>query len=359
MTMNQRVEYHKIEEVADRLTEFENEGTARYFSLYYVNGSHDQPQPIGTDRQTGVKKFRQQVNDILNSGNADKIIVQEFSQRSRNVKEPAHTVEILIDRSYHAVPQPFLAQKQGTKEPKAPEHALKGLDPEEVFSKLESMKQDIRSEIAAEYQLNKEQDERKRIVEENERLKKENGELKESNTKLLDNNDELFEEVKHLQKFVPDNFKIGHLSVTRTLGSILGTAAETLAKNIVSKKPEKVRTLLGDAAFEQLAGFMEDEPDGPGQLEQPGPLEPLEPFSPEEEQKQQIAEAINGLNQRATPEEMGKIQCMYAFILNEGETIDPEKLNALLRFIVQQQQTKEQKPQKGDNCGTLELEETE
>lgn len=334
-----KVEYKKIEEIASRLRQYEEDGKPRYFNISYTSRSYVEPQLIGGERLFGEQVFRERINSALYTYKADKIIINEFNQKSRNVKTAVSTIEILIDRedSYPATLTVQPDVKEETK--KSQSTTVQQQDIAAVLEELGYVRQDMRSEVAKEYQLIKEQEEKERLINENEKLKLENVQLEKENSDLLKKNTELFEEVEKLRAYVPDNFKIGNLSVTKTLGSILGVATETLVKNIVTKKPERVRTLLGDVAFEQLSGFMEDETDELGATEtreEPEPLEPLESVSEEEQQQQKIAEAIHALNLRISLEELGKIHLMYAFIVDENEAIDHAKLNQLVQFIARQ-----------------------
>ncbi len=210
-----------------------------------------EPQLIA-ERISGEKEFRSRVNEAINTYKADKIIVEEINQKAKSVKEPASVVEISVNSGYTITlpPNHYANQRREEPKPNLPSKDPNSVNPLEMFCGLDGFKQEIRSEIAKEYQLLKEQDEKKKLVEKNSRLKEDNKELQEDNTKLYELNEELSEKVKELQKYIPENFKIGNLSVTKVLGSILGTATESMVKSIVTRRPERVKDIIGETAFE-------------------------------------------------------------------------------------------------------------
>ena len=142
---------------------------------------------------------------------------------------------------------------------------------------------------------------------------------------------------------MPENLKIGDLSLTKVIGSVLGTATETIVKNIVTKKPERVKEILGDTAFEQLSGLLDDQQEeefDETQIQQP--VQELQTVPSEEGQEDRhalVADAIHELNTKITSQQLGKIQLIYYHFLNEDETINEDKLNEILNFINNQKQS--------------------
>lgn len=333
--------HRKIDQIATRLREYEKDGKARYYRISYVSPEYKEPQIVGGDRVSGEQNFRDRIYKVLDDFKPTKIIVEEFNQKSRNMKEAASTIEIDVEQEanpYFSHAQAPTGNKESDKKESKKEDGKTGLSASEVQAMLDKNRVDMQSDFEARLKLEREKDHKDRIEAENEQLKSDVKELEILNEGLGKKNDELVAEVERLGKYVPENLKIGNVSVTKTLGSILGTATETLLKNVVTKKPEKLRGLLGDVAFEQLAGFMEDEPEeqsleGFHAEEVIDPLEPMEQLSPEEEEKNKITGAIHQLNQSANREELGKLQILYAYLLSDDERIDPDKLNKLVRMV--------------------------
>ena len=254
------IELNKIDEIANRLRQYELDNKPRYFNLKYTNQAFQDPQLIA-ERISGETEFRNRVNEAINTYKADKIIVEEFNQKAKSVKQPTNVIEIVTGNGYSITlpPSPnYYNSKHDNEKPQEPTTQSPAQNPLELFGGLEGLKQEVRSEIAKEYQLLKEQDEKRNLIEENKKLSSENNELNEDNTKLYELNEQLSEKIQELQKYIPENLKIGNLSVTKVLGSILGTATETIVKNIVINKPERVKEILGDTAFEQLSGLLDD-----------------------------------------------------------------------------------------------------
>lgn len=331
------IELNKIDEIANRLRRYEQDNKPRYFNLHYINKDFPEPQQIA-ERINGETEFRNRVNEAINVYSAEKIVVEEFNQKSKNVKEPVNVVEITVKEKNNPYP-PVILEKQArsTTEP------IQIGNPFEAYGGLEGFKQEVRSEVAKEYQLLKEQEEKRKLIDEYEKLKKDNIELNEDNTKLYELNSELSEKIQQLQKYVPDNLKIGNVSLTKMLGSILGTATETVVKNIVTKKPEKIKEILGDTAFEQLTGLLDDQTDvelDENQIQQPVQELQTVPTGDEQEDRHVlVAEAIHELNTKITSQQLGKIQLIYYHFLNEDETINEDKLDEILKFIDNQKQS--------------------
>jgi hypothetical protein len=331
------IELTKIDEIANRLRRYEQDNKPRYFNLHYINKDFPEPQQIA-ERINGETEFRNRVNEAINVYSAEKIVVEEFNQKSKNVKEPVNVVEITIREKNSPYP-PVILEKQV----KPSTEPTQIGNPFEAYGGLEGFKQEIRGEIAKEYQLLKEQEEKKKLIEENVLLKKENDDLTVDNTQLFELNQELSEKIQALQKFVPENLKIGDLSLTKVIGSVLGTATETIVKNIVTKKPERVKEILGDTAFEQLSGLLDDQQEeefDETQIQQP--VQELQTVPSEEGQEDRhalVADAIHELNTKITSQQLGKIQLIYYHFLNEDETINEDKLNEILNFINNQKQS--------------------
>lgn len=339
------IELNKIDEIANRLRQYELDKKPRYFNLKYINQAFEDPQLIA-ERISGEKEFRNRVNEAINTYKADKIIVEEFNQKAKSVKEPVSVVEISVNSGYTITLPPNHYSNQRREEPK-PNHAPKepgSVNPLDMFGGLDGFKQEIRSEIAKEYQLLKEQDEKKKLVEENERLKADNKELQEDNTKLYELNEELSEKVKDLQKYIPENLKIGNLSVTKVLGSILGTATEAMVKNIVVKRPEKVKDIIGETAFEQLSGLvgnddeLEDLAIDSSQLQD---VQPLNGITNKDSQENPVVNAISQINANLPVNQLSKVQMIYYHLLNDDESLDEEKLDDLVSFIRENENTDE------------------
>jgi len=339
------IEQEKIDEIAYRLRGYEQDNKPRYFNLYFTKDKDSKNEKLVAEKVSGEKEFRKRVNDIIKTYLPYKIIVKEFNAKARNIKEPVEvtTIEARYNSNLavqHHVPYNMPADKVETKVQQIP-------DPFEQWGGLAGFKQEVRSEVAKEYQIIREQEEKKKLIEENEKLKKENRELVEDNTKLFEVNQELGEKVQELQKYVPENLKIGDVSVVKVLGSILGTAAEAAVKNVVVKRPEKVKEILGDTAFEQISGLFEDDPEE-DETEYSKPIQELQsvPTNPEQEsQHMQVADAIHELNKKISSSFLGKIQLIYYFFLNDDETINEEKLNKIIKFINKQKEDKKDEPE--------------
>lgn len=332
------IELNKIDEIANRLRQYELDNKPRYFNMSYINSNFSTPQLVA-ERISGEKEFRNRVSEAINTYDAEKIIVDEFNQKAKSVKEPVNSVEIVVKDKNSMNIHPVIQQRQNQENV---ERSNLG-DPFERFGGFDGFKQEIRSELAKEYQLLREQEEKQKLREENDRLTKENQELTDDNTSLFELNQELSEQVQNLQKYVPENLKIGDVSLTKMLGSILGTATETMVKSIVTKKPEKVKEILGDTAFEQLSGLLDDaveeELDEELVQQQMQELQSV-PNQPEQETKHlAVANAIHELNSRIPSNQLGKIQLIYYHFLNEDETINEEKLDEIIQFINNQKQS--------------------
>lgn len=331
------IELNKIDEIANRLRQYELDKKPRYFNLKYINQAFAEPQLIA-ERISGEKEFRSRVNEAINTYKADKIIVEEFNQKAKSVKEPASVVEISVNNGYTITlpPNHYANQRREEPKPNLPSKDSNSVNPLEMFGGLDGFKQEIRSEIAKEYQLLKEQDEKKKLVEENSRLKEDNKELQEDNTKLYELNEELSEKVKELQKYIPENFKIGNLSVTKVLGSILGTATESMVKSIVTRRPERVKDIIGETAFEQLSGLVGDD----DELEDVGidsaqlqAVQPLNGIAKKEVDENPVLHAIGQINANLPNDQLAKVQMIYYHLLNDDESLDDNKLDDLVGFI--------------------------
>lgn len=337
------MELNKIDEIANRLRQYEIDNKPRYFNLKYINQSFKEPQLIA-ERISGEKEFRNRVNEAINVYSAEKIIVEEFNQKSKNVHEPVNIIEIQIKDGVTITYPPAFRNKppESGDENEKPQR----YDPFEKFGGFDGFKQELRSEVAKEYQLIREQEEKHKVLEENARLRKENGELNEDNTKLFELNQELGDKVRELQKYVPENLKIGDMSLTKVLGSILGTATETMVKSIVVRKPEKVKELLGETAFEQLSGlWTSDDEEDPDEDQGQQPVQELQSVPPnpgQEENHLRVANAIHELNTRIPSPLLAKIQLIYYHFLNEDETINEDKLDEIMQYL-----NKQKKPDDG------------
>jgi DNA-binding ferritin-like protein (Dps family) len=330
------IELNKIDEIANRLRQYGADKKPRYFNLKYINQAFAEPQLIA-ERISGEMEFRNRVNEAINTYKADKIIVEEFNQKAKSVKEPASVVEISVNNGYTiTLPPNHYNQRKDEPKPNIAPVEKNNVNPLEMFGGLDGFKQEIRSEIAKEYQLLKEQDEKKKLIEENIRLKEDNKEFQEDNTKLYELNDELSEKIKELQKYIPDNLKIGNLSVTKVLGSILGTATETMVKNIVVKRPEKVKDIIGETAFEQLSGLVGDD-DLDNELSvdnsQLQEVQPLSGIARKEEEQNPVVNAINQINSNLPTDQLAKVQLIYYHLLNDDESLDDSKLDELVSYI--------------------------
>lgn len=328
------IELNKIDEIASRLLQYEADGKPRYFNLKYINQNFAEPQ-LFAERISGEKEFRRRVDEGVNVFHADKIIVEEFNQKSKNVKEPVSTSEIQVKDNINITYTPAPRNKQA--EPEEDNKKQPQYDPFEKFGGFDGFRQELRSEVAKEYQLIREQEEKRKLLEENAKLKQENEELNEDNTKLFELNQELGEKVRELQRYVPENLKIGDVSLTKMLGSILGTATETVVKNIVTRKPEKVKELLGETAFEQLSGlWTEDDEEETDDTQVQQVVQELQsvPSPPgQDENHIRVANAIHELNSRIPSPQLAKIQLIYYHFLNEDETINEAKLDEIIKFI--------------------------
>lgn len=337
-TATMMIELNKVDEIANRLRQYELDNKPRYFNMSYTNASFDTPQLVA-ERISGEHEFRNRINEAVNTYQAEKIIVEEFNQKAKSVKDPVNTVEILVKDKNQINIHPVI-QPQNKQE--VQERPSVG-NPFEHYGGFDGFKQEIRSELAKEYQLLREQEEKQKLRDENQRLTKENAELNEDNTQLFELNQELSEQVQNLQKYVPENLKIGDVSLTKMLGSILGTATETVVKNIVTRKPEKVKEILGDVAFEQLSGLLDDsleeEPNEELVQEQLQELQAVPDQSEQEVKHLAVANAIHELNSRIPSSQLGKIQLIYYHFLNEDETINEEKLDEIIQFINNKKQS--------------------
>lgn len=335
------IELNKVDEIAHRLRQYELDAKPRYFNVKYINKKYSEPQLIA-ERVSGELEFRNRFNEALNTFKADKVIIEEFNQKAKSVKEPVSVIEIITEREPHytivnpPVPRENTSEKE-TAPKQSQENQIQGVNPLDVFGGLDGFKQEVRNEIAKEYQLLKEQDEKKQLIAENEHLKKENKELEEDNTKLYDLNEELSEKIQELQKYIPENLKIGNLSVTKILGSILGTATETMVKNVVLKKPEKVKDIIGEVAFEQLSGLVSGEDDDELDLaldnSQMQAVQPIAGTQNSEVRDNPVVNAINQVNSNLPPEQLAKMQIIYYHLLKDDESLDDDKLNEMVRFI--------------------------
>ncbi len=341
-------DYGKIAELIKRIQACEKDEKPLYLSIYYTNYNNqkeEDPTPYAT-RIKGESEFQAKISEVLTLQPL-KLFIREFPNKSTNTKEDQFKRETVIEVRSENEQDKLLAQQLAAKYNQGDNTEQKDLFKE--FGGFAGFEQRLRGDIAREFQLVKEQGEKQKLVEENALLKKENIELREDNTKLYEINEELSEKVQDLQRYVPENIKIGEVSLTKVLGSILGTAAEAVVKNVVSKKPEKIRDILGDTAFEQLAGLFEDQPgesyEEPDENQMQQPVQELQsvPVNPNQEDRHiQVANAIHELNKRISSGDLGKIQLIYYFFLNEDETINQEKLNTIVELI------HEEKPKEDD-----------
>ena len=331
------IELNKIDEIANRLRQYELDNKPRYFNMSYINSNFDVPQLLA-ERISGEKEFRNRISEAINTYQAEKIIVDEFNQKAKSVKEPVNTIEISVKDKYAITMSPSI-QKRQYPEPKEKPVII---DPFEQFGGFDGFKQEIRGEVAKEYQLIKEQEEKQKLLVENEKLKKDNQDLTDDNTHLYELNQQLSEQIEKLQKYVPENLKIGNVSLTKMLGSILGTATETMVKSFVTRRPEKVKRMLGDTAFEQLSGLLDDSIEDEEQdeivQEQIQELQSTPEASGQESKHLEVANAIHDLNCRIPSGQLGKIQLIYYYFLQEDESIDEERLDEIIEFINDQKQ---------------------
>jgi hypothetical protein len=350
-TGNAMIELNKIDEIAHRLRQYELDDKPRYFNIKYLNKAYTRPQLIA-ERMSGEHEFRRRIHEAINTFKAEKIIVEEFNQKAKSVKEPTNVIEINIENSpqYTIISPPSDKEKEtGTKEETNQNNTPQSQpsNPLEAFGGLEGFRQEVRNEIAKEYQLIKEQEEKKKLLEENERLKNENQDLNEDNTKLYELNSELSDKIQDLQKYIPENLKIGNLSVTKILGSILGTATETMVKNVVMKRPDKVKDIIGEVAFEQLSGLVNDDDDAEMDLAlDNSQLQAVQPISGTQNRQtgeNPVVSAINQINTGLPPEQLAKVQIIYYHLLNDDESLDDEKLNEMVKFINDNKETDEGK----------------
>ena len=338
-------DYGKIAELIKRIQAYEKDEKPLYLSIYYTNKHNpkgEDPTPFAT-RIKGESEFQAKISEILTNLSPFKIFVREFPNKSTNTKEEQFKRETIIEVKKENEDDSITVHHLPATQNHSENSTYK--DPFESYGGLAGFEQKLRGDIAKEYQLAKEQDEKKKLIEDNVLLKKENEELKEDNTKLYEINEELTEQVQDLQKYIPENIKIGDVSLTKVLGSILGTAAETVVKNVVTKKPDKVRDILGDTAFEQLAGLLEDEPEETyeelDENHEQHPVQELQsvPVSSEQEDRHMlVANAIHELNKRVSSSDLGKIQLIYYFFLNDDETINQEKLNTIVKIVNEQKE---------------------
>ena len=332
------IELNKIDEIAYRLRQYELDDKPRYFNIKYLNKAYSEPQLIA-ERMSGEHEFRRRINEAINTFKAEKIIIEEFNQKAKSVKEPVSVIEIMIENT----PQYTIINPPSTKEKEAKEKEAaqntkqesQSTNPLDVFGGLDGFRQEVRNEIAKEYQLLKEQEEKKKLIEENQQLKNENKELNEDNTKLYDLNEELSNKIQDLQKYIPENLKIGNLSVTKILGSILGTATETMVKNVVLKKPDKVKDIIGEVAFEQLSGLVGDEDESELDLAldntQLQPVQPLAGTSNQETSDNPVVSAINQINSSLPPEQLAKVQIIYYLAISRK--IDDKTLQVSIDWV--------------------------
>lgn len=337
------IEYSKITELANKIRDYERDGKPLYLNLYYTN--HNNPNLEDAikvaDRISGEVEFQNRLDDMIQRYKPYSIIAREYSNKSPGVKDEKFKHETIIKIQEPASGYLMQPEVSITPKPKyTPDNKASGLNEMlDHYGGLEGFRQSIRSDVAKEYQLLNEQEQKKKLIEENVLLKKEKEDLQDENDKLYNANEELAEQVQALQKYIPDNFKIGNVSVTKMLGSILGTAAEAIAKNVVTKRPEKVKEILGETAFEQLSGLLGDEPEETGEIDEDQIQQPVQELqsietNPDQEDKHaQVANAIHDLNKKISSPRLGKIQMIYYFFLNEDETINDEKLNLLIKFI--------------------------
>ncbi len=332
------IELNKIDEIANRLRQYGLDNKPRYFNMYYTNPHFNSPQLLA-ERISGEKEFRNRVHEAINTYDAEKVIVEEFNQKAKSIKEPVNTVEIIIKDKNSINIYPAM---RPSKEREGAGRDNPG-DPFEKFGGFEGFKNEVRGEVAKEYQLIREQEDKQRLLEENRELARENHELVEDNTNLYETNQELSEQVQKLQKYVPENLKIGDVSLVKMIGSVLGTATETFVKNVVTRNPEKVKEYLGETAFQQLSGLLDDdtgekinEETLQGQVQE---LQPVTGHPGQEEKHLAVASAIHELNSRIPSGQLGKIQLIYYYFLNEDETINKEKLDEIIQFINTQKQS--------------------
>lgn len=332
------IELNKIDEIANRLRQYELDKKPRYFNLKYINQAFAEPQLIA-ERISGEKEFRNRVNEAINTYKADKIIVEEFNQKAKSVKEPVSVVEISVNNGYTITlpPNHYSNQRKEEIQPTAKPQTQSPDNPLDIFGGLDGFKQEVRNEIAKEYQLLKERDEKQKLIEENSKLKSDNKELQEDNTKLYELNEELSAKINELQKYIPENLKVGNLSVTKVLGSILGTATETMVKNIVVKRPDKIKDIIGDTAFEQLSGLVTDDEDLDNDLNidnsQQQAVQPLSGTAQKEKEENPVVSAISQINSNLPVDQLAKVQMIYYHLLNDDESLDDNKLDELVGYI--------------------------
>ena len=338
-----QVEHNKIEEIANRLRQFEQDGNTRYFSIAYTSNDYKKPQQSGGERLTGERAFRGRINEVLYQTNANKIIVKEYKQRARNVKTPENEVEIIINREGGQAQQ---GQPQDDKsQPGSQSEEIRRI--QEALGNVVSMmgqkeisKQEGRSEAEKDFQLEQEKQEKRKLQEENEGLRKENEELHAHNEKLLDTNDELTVEVERLQKYIPENYQIGNFKPTKILGAVLGTATETLISNFVATKPHVVEALLGKELGSQIAGLMgagnENAQPANGPETDNRAAQGFQQLSEEDEEKQEVVQSLYEINASATMEQLEDIKLLYYLFLREDGTINGEKLQSIAASIREQ-----------------------
>jgi hypothetical protein len=84
---------------------------------------------------------------------------------------------------------------------------------------------------------------------------------------------------------------------------------------------------------------VEEEPEE-NQIQQPvQELQSVSSNPGQDEKHLLVANAIHELNSRIPSGQLGKIQLIYYFFLNEDETINEDKLDEILNFINQQKQS--------------------
>jgi hypothetical protein len=363
------IEYEKIDEIANRLRQFEEDGIPRYVRIEYSNPTDQNGQPFKiAEKLTGEQEFRRRINNVLNNLNPEKIIVSEFSQKSRNGK-PVNTIVINVENEKRekgfipiAMQQPKSTgenQVGNNETQKQIYQAINNLS--QSLAGVDTIKQEAYSEFILKNELEKKTEKIEKLEEEKKKLQNDVDELTGDNTKLFKYNEELAGENKKLQKYVPDNITVAGVSITKVLGSILGNATETVIKNVVAKRPEKVRSLLGEAGLEALSGIFED-PGERGFLEggntlggQNQELQKVQELSPEEEEKLKIVGIIHDINKGATSGQLSRIQLLYYHILDDDETINDNKLLGLAKFV----QKKYQEKQTSGSTGNLQEQENE
>jgi hypothetical protein len=351
-----KIEYEKIDEIANRLRQYEEDGKAHYFNIEYNNGTDEDGKSFKiAEKLSGEQAFRKKIYYVLNSLKPDEIIVTEFTQKSRNGK-PVNKIVIDVNNEPGETPPVHYAIQQPSKG-KSEEKSKSGQDDLKIIlQRVESLGQNlsgeetIRQKAYTEYALKNElerKDEKiKKLEEEIKKLTFDVEELNGDNTKLYKYNEELVTENRKLQKFVPDNITVAGVSITKMLGSILGTATETLVRNVVTKKPDTIKSFLGETGLNALSGIFEDTdetslPENQQVSEGHQELQKVEPLTPEQEDKLKIIGIIHDVNNKATTEQLGRIQLLYYHILDDDESINDDNLLALAKFAHNQYNEKQ------------------